>query len=855
MPNLVGIGLSQVPTNSMLGGMAYQDPDRVKIKKLHVDEISQILGETSDDATDIFIYDTSKDSDGGAWRHRTQHLSWYNETLGTEYRGTRREFPSVAVLVVINSTDEIVIYDGDDPNLSMWMRFKKVGSGRNYMYGTGDPNCIAMVNGAFVTGAQASNFWPIYVDFLRDECIGFRISGGHMFHGANIAGRNTTSSSSALYWSNARRSVNHWYMQNHILNQKVESVAMTVLPNAPVDEITGLARPTILLGSDAGLSIVKDNGTVTTRAQSWRSDGYVAEVEFDKKHGGYWYSTAYYSESSGSYPNHGLVYGYENDLDNTDTLTQGNGDYQGRIHLSQGSKRDRSVGLWTDNHIPDVWLVKSNNRANGGKASFTTQGEHFGSQYGLTLFDGNYISNSTNTSSMGCYITGDFNTGWFHGSTQGIYLASTESGTVSGGDLITNGNLDTNTSGWSASTSGNGTTISRHVDGGGNTSLRVQSDTSTYGSAVQAVALQSNTTYMLSFYLRSTGGTTAYYARSGYTTDPNSSYESNIHGDNRTTSGHFNTYTFTTGSLSGTQYLKLASRNDGTDFRYDNIMLTKIENDRSTNEKNLHVIGSLTKTPVATGAELVGYSGYSSSNYLIQPKVQASPGTGDFSVTFWIKPGTLNVGTGSYVHIFSLGTPTIGGQGSSTGFVVKMTTHTGGNTEGYSPYIYNGDGGNNHGTYDVNAEPLRLGMWSQCIAMRRNGVAYMYINGVLIKTGNAWTTNLTDSYATIFRGIGYNEFGGDAQVALLRYSTSAPTTEQVKKMYADEKVLFEENAKCTLYSTTDYVKDLEYDEKTSLLHVGTVSGRSDFQGLRRINNTTTAVTTAISAHDGFIVEQ
>ena len=196
---------------------------------------------------------------------------------------------------------------------------------------------------------------------------------------------------------------------------------------------------------------------------------------------------------------------------------------------------------------------------------------------------------------MGCYITADFNTGWFHGSTQGIYLASTESGTVSGGDLITNGNLDTNANGWSASTSGNGTTISRHVDGSGNTSLRVQSDTSTYGSAVQAVALQSNTTYMLSFYLRYTGGTTAYYTRSGYTTNPNSAYESNIHGDNRTTSGHFNSYTFTTGSLSGTQYLKLASRNDGTDFRYDNIMLTKIENDRSTNERNLHVIGSLTK--------------------------------------------------------------------------------------------------------------------------------------------------------------------------------------------------------------------------------------------------------------------
>ena len=36
---------------------------------------------------------------------------------------------------------------------------------------------------------------------------------------------------------------------------------------------------------------------------------------------------------------------------------------------------------------------------------------------------------------------------------------------------------------------------------------------------------------------------------------------------------------------------------------------------------------------------------------------------------------------------------------------------------------------------------------------------------------------------------------------------------------------------------------------------GTSSGRSEFRGLNRINNTTTAVTTAISASDGFVAEQ
>ena len=37
----------------------------------------------ADNAVDIFIYDTSKDSDGGKWRKRTKKTSWYNEELNT----------------------------------------------------------------------------------------------------------------------------------------------------------------------------------------------------------------------------------------------------------------------------------------------------------------------------------------------------------------------------------------------------------------------------------------------------------------------------------------------------------------------------------------------------------------------------------------------------------------------------------------------------------------------------------------------------------------------------------------------------------------------------------------------------
>ena len=92
-------------------------------------------------------------------------------------------------------------------------------------------------------------------------------------------------------------------------------------------------------------------------------------------------------------------------------------------------------------------------------------------------------------------------------------------------------------------------------------------------------------------------------------------------------------------------------------------------------------------------------------------------------------------------------------------------------------------------------------------------------------------------------------------LALCRVSALVPSAAQVKKMYEDEKCLFHENAKATLHGSSDAVTALAYDDTTNLLHAGTSAGRSEFQGLRRINNTTTAVTTAISASNGLVTEQ
>ena len=118
MPNLVGIGNCQVPINAMLGGLAYQD----SVGEIHIEKIK---AKTYDTAVDVFVYDTRKDSDGGAWRKKATTQSWYNEGVN-QYRGTRKEFPSVAVIVSeTNPAYKVTIYDGDDPNCPMWMVFNR----------------------------------------------------------------------------------------------------------------------------------------------------------------------------------------------------------------------------------------------------------------------------------------------------------------------------------------------------------------------------------------------------------------------------------------------------------------------------------------------------------------------------------------------------------------------------------------------------------------------------------------------------------------------------------------------------------------------------------------------------------
>jgi hypothetical protein len=78
MTKLIGTNPNQVPSNADLGSAAFMDAkDFLLSRGSDLSKINAIIPKTS---ANVFIYDTSNDFDGGAWRKRTQHTSWYNET-------------------------------------------------------------------------------------------------------------------------------------------------------------------------------------------------------------------------------------------------------------------------------------------------------------------------------------------------------------------------------------------------------------------------------------------------------------------------------------------------------------------------------------------------------------------------------------------------------------------------------------------------------------------------------------------------------------------------------------------------------------------------------------------------------
>lgn len=890
-----------------LGSVAYQD-------------LTAIAESKAVTATDVFVYDTSKDSDGGAWRNRTQGTSWYNEPLNTSSRGATKKFPAVAVIVT--ESNKVTIYDADDPSMPMWFTSRNtttdVGKGVLRQLNSYNPTCVSAKDGKVfvginISGNYASNEGLHYLDFVKDE------AGKHVTSSGNT-GKVTPLTAYPNTNVTADSSMG-------VLNSAdVNDIAVTVLPNAPIDPDTGLPVLTIAVATDGGVSVIKDDGSVVDLTYSFVS-GECDHVYF-LENGGIGYSLR-----------SGRVYQVVYDsIPDADTTAKPD-----RYYTSS------TAGAFTSSILPTL-RAPTPDTGNGG-ACFYGNNIAVGRPSGLSVFHDSPLEANRSQ----CFITKDYNTGWMNGDIKLATLMDTTAETISAPELVTNGDFSSfgselvdngdfsTTSDWTfpngdGSISNGQATVTATTDSNkyirqdlGNSlvsgrtyavSFNVVAETGTglayvrlggvdvapVGSYPQGVETHYITytggspelrfmTYANSgagftlddvsvkevtgwsgltnasisinagkLRLTSNGATDGYVASDYFPTTAGKTYRLSLDFVNETGSyekvyvqnanggiiadsvdglGTDQTVTLTFVATTSTSRVRLKTYN-GTSG-WDNFSCVQVEPDRSVNNNGLNIVGNVTKSAVATGAELVAYSGFSNSgNYIKQPyNSDLTFGTGDFTIMFWGKDSAT-----ASDHMIERAN-------SARSLVSFYVTGSG------SEYRLNVP--SDLGTSYVSAGGARgSDIWEQLVFTRKDGVLYAYRNGELQNTDEHPHPLNTDGTEELYVGIAANvsSSSGGLDLALLRISATAPTAEQIAKIYRDEKPLFQEGAKCTL-SGKDDVQAIAYDEDTGKLHVGNgdaTSGRyrDEFVGLQNVNpvfRDTYSIGTAISAVNGLVVEE
>ena len=761
---------------------------------LNLDAISETIADT---AVDVFVYDTSKDSDGGAWRKRTQGTSWYNETLNTSTRGSRKEFPAVAVIVA--ESDTVTIYDGDDPSLPMWMVLNSNTNFPNYgLYGT-NVYAISSVNGVLAVG---SNERIHTVNFIADEI--------------RWASSSTSAISTGI--SNREGSANVIQVASGaylglLVHSTVNDVAMTVLPNAPIDAATGLPVPTIAVATDGGVSVIKDDGTVVdiTGANSYHKVMRLAFTPDNKiKY------TLDYSGDAAPYSRYVRV----DNIPSADFVATSS------AHLKGNSLEFYSAIPTVDCDL--YFLADINTVANPN----IVIGKAYGTKFGLTTQDRNPTAPASGSVA---YITSDYNTGWQNGAIKLATLSDTDDTDVTGSELVADGGMATAAT--FASPSAYWDFINAGMDVNTTTAgklyIPANAGDNQYAYNIGGTVADKTKAYVLTFTI---SNSTANYGFRIWTSTVAKTLNTLVDGVYYTANG---TYTVTIpANKSAIDFVLTFERIAGHTgvLNVDDVTLRLAEEDRSVNGNGLQVFGSITKNPVNSGADLVAYSGFTTSNYLQQPyNSDLDFGTGDFCVMGWVKQTAAATG--------------------------RVFEREGGTNDNYV-IMYTSNGAISVATKEGSAKTViaptsPLGVWQHFTAVRSGGVLYLYMDGVSVGTPVANSDDITNVGAPVFFGIRTNgtspfTYGS---LALFRMSATAPSPEAIKKIYEDEKVLFQENAKAVLHGTSDAVTALAFDDTTNLLHVGTSAGRSVFQGLRRVDNTTTAVTSAISASNGLVADE
>ncbi|MBF0350884.1 MAG: LamG domain-containing protein [SAR324 cluster bacterium] len=220
---------------------------------------------------DVFLYETSLDSDGGAWRELGGEKSWFKEYAGVALnRGAKDRFPSTALLVA--GDDFVHIYDLDGSTVNLWMKFTKAAD--DTMIGSTVDSVVSSVrakNGFLYVGCSGLVGELFVIDFVKDTSYRYNTTASYASE-ALISLRNQT--------------VTGWRQLstvNKLTSPSINGMHVFIKSGTEDDPTRNLSQPTVAMATLSGVDVLLPDGTVVNMKTTAGDDYYFVTTGPDEE--------------------------------------------------------------------------------------------------------------------------------------------------------------------------------------------------------------------------------------------------------------------------------------------------------------------------------------------------------------------------------------------------------------------------------------------------------------------------------------------------------------------------------------------------------------------------------------------
>jgi len=218
----------------------------------------------------------------------------------------------------------------------------------------------------------------------------------------------------------------------------------------------------------------------------------------------------------------------------------------------------------------------------------------------------------------------------------------------------------------------------------------------------------------------------------------------------------------------------------------DDVSVRLSDADLSSNQKDLIYFGTLTRSPVKPGSEVMSYSGFSSSNYLSQVDISLINSLSVLTVSVWLKATSNWSGSIRQTVCGNLIDSSSGGflfSSNPVGLDQELTFYLNALS----------------GSFSVSENvPKNVGEWNlYIVTLDANGNLSLYKDGLLVSlTAGASITSGVNEFAVgrTVQGSSQAQPLDKGECALLRVLNGALTNTEIKEIYESEKNLFKNDS-------------------------------------------------------------